>query len=488
VRIAMTIGVAGESTGRLVEVVEEIETGEGAAKVTLVERTGKLHADLTSGADVASLIPLAANAGLACPGVQLSGQGFVVAPDDVSRFSDATRERMLRRYVTGRDMTQVMREQYVLDTYGLTLDALRDQYPDAFQWLHDRVRPERETKRGETKDSQEYADNWWLFAKTRSKFRHALTGLRRIVVTSRTARHRTFQFLDASFLPETKVLIFGFDDAFHLGVLSSRIHVLFANRVGGWLGVGNDPVYVKTRCLEKFPFPDASEAQRARIRDIAERLDAHRKRQQHEHPQLTLTDMYNVLEKLRSVGGHRAVDAPAEGTDGAVPSNPALTAKERVIHEHGLVTVLRELHDQLDAAVAEAYALAPGASDDTILTHLCALNAQRAVEERTGTIRWLRPAFQNPTSTATQTTLATGTAESTPALAQPAAKLAWPKTLAEQAQAVRAALTSLAAPADAALVAAQFKGARADRVADLLETLASLGQARTLPGGKYVAA
>jgi hypothetical protein len=37
-----------------------------------------------------------------------------------------------------------------------------------------------------------------------------------------------------------------------------------------------------------------------RIRDLGERLDSHRKRQQEQHPGLTLTGIYNVLEKLRS--------------------------------------------------------------------------------------------------------------------------------------------------------------------------------------------
>lgn len=76
--------------------------------------------------------------------------------------------------------------------------------------------------------------------------------------------------------------------------------------------------------------------------------------------------------------------------------------------------------------------------------------------------------------------------EATPgtAPAKASAKLAWPKTLAEQAQAVRAALT---APTDAATLAKTFKGAKTDRVEDILETLASLGQARALPGGKFVA-
>jgi hypothetical protein len=61
----------------------------------------------------------------------------------------------------------------------------------------------------------------------------------------------------------------------------------------------------------------------------------------------------------------------------------------------------------------------------------------------------------------------------------------WPKALAEQAQAVRAQLTALGTAATA--IASAFKGALADRVSDLLKTLASLGRARTLPDGTFVA-
>ena len=84
-----------------------------------------------------------------------------------------------------------------------------------------------------------------------------------------------------------------------------------------------------------------------------------------------------------------------------------------------------------------------------------------------------------------ETTLATGESTNAPASTKLAAKVAWPKTLAEQVQAIRSAL---AAPIDAATLSKTFKGARADRVEEILETLASLGQARALSGGRYVAA
>lgn len=64
-------------------------------------------------------------------------------------------------------------------------------------------------------------------------------------------------------------------------------------------------------------------------------------------------------------------------------------------------------------------------------------------------------------------------------------KLAWPKTLAEQERAVRAALTDEAVTADQ--LAKRFVIGRADAVASLLETLVSLGLAREVEEGKFAA-
>lgn len=67
-----------------------------------------------------------------------------------------------------------------------------------------------------------------------------------------------------------------------------------------------------------FPVDLPAEPAKERIRKLAEELDAHRKRVQAQHPDLTLTGLYNVLEKLRA-------DQP-------------LTDKERSIHDRGLVS------------------------------------------------------------------------------------------------------------------------------------------------------
>lgn len=125
-------------------------------------------------------------------------------------------------------------------------------------------------------------------------------GLTRYIATVETTKHRVFQFLDINILPDHMLIAVGSEDAFNLGVLSSRIHVVWALRAGGWLGVGNDPRYSKSRCFDPFPFPDAHNIQKQTIRVIAEELDAHRKRVLAEHEHLTLTKLYNVLEKVRA--------------------------------------------------------------------------------------------------------------------------------------------------------------------------------------------
>ena len=150
-------------------------------------------------------------------------------------------------------------------------------------------------------------------------------------------------------------------------------------RTGGWLGVGNDSVYVKSRCFGTFPFPDANNIQKQKIRVKAEELDAHRKRVLAEHPHLTLTGLYNVLQTLRA---------------GTRPDE--LDEHDRRIFDDGLVLIMKECHDKIDVAVAEAYGWPADLSDDEILARLVALNKQRAEEEKRGLVRWLRPDYQIP--------------------------------------------------------------------------------------------
>ena len=288
--------------------------------------------------------------------------------------------------------------------------------------------------------------------------------------------------LDASIAPDHMLVAIALDNAYWLGVLSSSVHVVWALATGGRLGVGNDPRYNKSRCFETFPSPVATPAQQARIADLAEQIDAHRKRVLAEHDELTLTGLYNVLEKLRVPAGTQSAGA-------------GMTAKEKAIHDKGLVAVLKSLHDELDAAVLAAYGWQDDPADEQILERLVALNAERVAEEATGTIRWLRPEFQAPHSAQAaiglesedsgRRNLSDG-ATSPPTPAPAPTQQAWPSTLPEQLATLAAALGST--PQTEQQLAARFtgKGRWKSRLPDILAALEALGRSRRLDDGRWL--
>jgi hypothetical protein len=451
VRIAMTVGERGEHQGHLYRVVSEGETGTEGTAVVLDERTGRIFADLRIGVDVAGASALRENEGLCCPGVKLHGAGFIVTHEVASTLGLGRikgLEKHIRPYMNGRDLTGSSRDKMVIDLFGLEAAEVRKKFPEVYQWVHDRVKPERNQNRRAT-----YSEKWWVFGEPRANFRPALKNLSRYISTVETSKHRIFVFLDASILPDNMLVNIASADAFHFGVLSSRVHVSWALAAGGTLE--DRPRYNKTRCFDTFPFPVCTEVQKEVIRGVAERLDAHRKRQQALAPWLTLTEMYNVLEKVKS--------------------GEELTAEERTAYDAGLVGVLLELHDELDAAVSAAYGWPVGLTNEEILGNVAALNEQRRAEEVSGVIRWLRPEFQAPNELAVQAAFA-GLAP-VEAAAAARRKQPWPVTLTEQVRAIKNALRAvpLQTPQQ---IASGFKPASRTRVTEILETLTALGQTR----------
>lgn len=444
VRIAMSVVAPGRHPGRLATVVEEGSTArhDGAVDVTLSELGGVIHADLKVGANVASAQPLLANSNLTSAGVMLGGRGFLLVDGDPLDGPP----KIIKRILHGSDIVQRSRSARVIDFYGLSEDQARDAAPQAFQRILNRVKPERDANRRTSR-----RERWWLFSEAMLQTRKIIAGMRRYIGTPETSKHRVFVFVDGEVLPEHPLLAIGLEDAFYLGVLSSRVHVVWALAAGGRLGIGNDPRYNKTRCFEPFPFPDVAEAARDRIRQLGEALDKHRKQRQVNHPELTITAMYNVLEKLR-------VGEP-------------LSTREHIVHENGLVSVLKKLHDDLDTAVLDAYGWPTQLSANDLLERVVALSAERREKESRGHVGWLRPEFQRRAVQTVHSGLLASASASGLSAVPP---MLWPPKLPEQIAAVRR-IVGRNSPCSAQELVATFDGARTDDVELVLESLAALG-------------
>ncbi|MBK7005752.1 MAG: hypothetical protein IPH37_11915 [Burkholderiales bacterium] len=313
---------------------------------------------------------------------------------------------IVKDYRNGRDLTEAPRGVKVIDAFGLSADELRTQFPAAYQWLLERVKPERDLNNRESRKK-----NWWLFGEANPKLRTQLSGLPRYIATVETAKHRLFQFLDASILPDNKLVAIALNDPFHLGVLSSHAHGQWAQAAGSTLE--DRPVYVKTTCFETFPFPDEdtglTPALRHTIGLLAEQIDTHRKRvlgllpaalapspagapcaatdapgglsvsasnMPFPHVQQANAAINSGVTSAAALAHTEATAlasvAPAAKPNTAKPNKDLtltglynvlqalregrpLTAKEKTIHSTGLVGVLKTLHDELDAAVLAAY-------------------------------------------------------------------------------------------------------------------------------------
>lgn len=374
VRIAMTVGERGQREGQLVRVIREEGLQTDWPELEVRSQAGRINSDLSIGADVGSAVPLKANAGLSCNGMMLAGQGFKITKTDAEKLirDDGEEARkVVRPYFGGSELVQRPRNQFVIDLFGMSEAEARARYPHSYMHVLKRVKPERDTNRRAA-----FRNRWWVFGEPRRTFRPALEAISRYIATTETTKHRIFQFLPVAVVPDHMIIAIGSEDSFHLGVLSSRIHLEWTLKAGGWLGMGNDNRYNKSLVFDPFPFPDPAPPQCKAIAELAEELDATRKAALSEVPGLTMTEIYNLRERQR-----------AGQLDDLLEAERAAKAR---------VGIISRLHEQIDAEVAAAYGWPADLPPAEIVARLVALNAKRAAEEKAGTVRWLRPDYQLP--------------------------------------------------------------------------------------------
>ncbi|GAA4780918.1 hypothetical protein GCM10023219_31300 [Stakelama sediminis] len=458
VRIAMTVAEVGKAEGSLLKTVAEHDLDSDTPELHFEQIIGTIHSDLTVGANVTQASSLLANQWLSSPGVKLHGAGFIISPAEAEQLGLKTREgadRHIRAYRHGRDITGRPRGVLVIDLFGLDETTVRRAYPEIYQHLLTTVKPERDKNNRET-----YRNNWWIFGEARSELRPSLRGIERYIVTPVTTKFRNFVFLSANILPDDALMTVSVDDAWVLGALSSRSHLAWVFANAGLIGVANFDAghrYLKGSCFDPFPFPDASDAQKQTIGDLAEELDATRKVVLAEHGDLTLTGLYNLREKL--VKGE------------------AFTEAEQDQRTRGRVDIIAELHDRIDDAVADAYGWPRDLTDEQIVERLVALNAERHAEEQAGKVRWLRPDYQIPKAGLTQIAPAAKAEQIEAMLPQAKTKKpAFPRDAIGQTAAVIADLRGGEALTAEAIARRYSQGRKVEkRVAATLDALVRLG-------------
>ncbi len=308
-----------------------------------------INSDLTGSLDLTSARRLVENRSFAFM-ADTKGGPFDISPQTASRLLSATgnpngkpNSDVVRPWANGMDITRRPRGMYIIDFgTGMSLEEAA-LYEAPFEYVNEHVRPKREK-------SKSTRQEWWIHERPRVEMRRALAGLGRYIATSSVSKHRLFTWLDSATLPDHALIVFAREDDYFFGVLQSGAHVLWALRMGTFLGVGNDPRYTPTTCFETFPLPwppgkePSDDPLVEEIAAAAKQLDSYRENYLHpeglseaQMKKKTLTNLYN--------------------------ENP---------------TWLANAHERLDRAVYAAYGWEEGISEDDVLANLMALNLERS--------------------------------------------------------------------------------------------------------------
>ncbi|UQN10118.1 hypothetical protein [Deinococcus sp. QL22] len=188
VRVAAAAFDGGQESERLMgRLIAEGKPGE-LAVLTLVPA---IHANLSTGSNVAEAVRLPANLGLSFQGVKLAGafditrataRAWLTLPNP----DGANNANVLRLLLNGDDLTDVRGDTWVID-FGSRTEAEAARYAVPFIHVVEHVKPVRLLN-----NRKSQRDRYWQFAEFRLGMRRALAPLSRYLATSIVAKHRAF--------------------------------------------------------------------------------------------------------------------------------------------------------------------------------------------------------------------------------------------------------------------------------------------------------
>jgi hypothetical protein len=345
----------------------------------------EINADLTTGLDLTQARPLKANDGICFQGPVKVGSFDIPFDTAVAMLNEPNphgrpNSDVVRPWLNGKGITDRNPHKFIVDFGERTQhDAALYQLP--FEHVAKHVQPQRAKTRRERR-----RDRWWLHGETVPTWRSLMRSLTRYIATPRVAKHRLFVWASSATLPDARLYSFVTDEDWFFGLLHSRVHEVWTLAKVTWHGVGNDPTYSTESCFETFPFPQLDESQRETIANVTGRLLALRG-QWLNPPEWTTANTFRFPASVDGPWRHRVQNVATDGIGTAeytqivpVDENALKALKKRTLTVlyNDPPAWLRELHEELDRAVLDAYGLPGDASEQAILAHLLALNAERA--------------------------------------------------------------------------------------------------------------
>jgi hypothetical protein len=272
---------------------------------------------------------LVANQSKSFQGSIVLGMGFVMTPEEAQALieKDAKNKDVLFPYLNGEDLNSRPDQspsRWVINFKDYPLDAEHDDlkkpkgrpyasdYPDCLEIVRQKFKPERDKN-----NRKERREKWWHLAEKTPALYDAIAKMERVLVVPRVSKLLILSFAPAKQVFSEQLVVFpiNYNDIFAL--LNSSLHSLWAWQFCSTMRDAGIR-YSLTDGFETFPFPTST----ANLEEIGDRYYNHRQNIMQTR-QEGLTKTYNRFH------------------------NPDETAAD--------IQQLRELHIEMDNAVAAAY-------------------------------------------------------------------------------------------------------------------------------------
>ena len=214
---------------------------------------------------------LIANQNKSFIGSYVLGMGFVLEPEEAQKLIEKNPKNkdVLFPYLNGEDLNSSSDQspsRWVINFKDWPLDADHDDpkkpkgkpyavdYPDCLKIVEEKVKPERD-KLGLKQDSSAkgYAKYWWLYGRRALELYQAIAGMERALVIALTSRTLAFAFERSDIVFSHATVILAFNKYIYFAILQGVFHESWAR--GYASSMKGDSRYTPTDCFETFPFP-----------------------------------------------------------------------------------------------------------------------------------------------------------------------------------------------------------------------------------------
>ena len=285
------------------------------------------------------------NLNLSFKGIMPNGKGFLLSFEEANEIIKKNPKNLecIKYYLNGHDLNHrpdQSASRMIIDFQNWPLEKAME-YKECFEIVKKKVKPQRLANTSSTNHAKRAIKLWWQYGEKQPKMQKHIQPLKKFIVISRVAKYFVFVMIEnQNIVPSDSLMVIASDNFLILGVLNSKFHVLWSEfrAFRGYI-----PKYTNTTVFETFPFP-STDKDHFKVGEIMKQIQIYRQQacaKQH----IGLTTLYTQMFD----GGHE---------------------------------LLRQLHKQLDHAVAYLYGFPIEFLDDDekIIAFLTHLNHEKTKE------------------------------------------------------------------------------------------------------------